>query len=121
MPELLWNAPESFYSYLDEKTFFGWLESLSGVTHVEGTAEGLVIHLRSKRLSKRGLYDLIAIYQRYGGDMTQLAQFIPPESADYFKSPTMYWHRAMFAKPRRRSSNRSNSSLIGRAKARRST
>ena len=121
MPKLRWNAPQLFYSYSDEKSFFQWLESVSGVTRVNGTAEGLVIHLRSSRLSKSAFYDLIAIYQRYGGDMTQLAQFIPPASADYFKSPKMYWHKAMFAIPSRKLPSRSNLSSSGRAKTRRST
>jgi hypothetical protein len=121
MPGLLWNATEFFYSYSDEKSFFQWLESVSGVSRVEGTADGLVIHLRSSRLSKSAFYDLIAIYQRYGGDMTQLAQFIPPASANYFKSPNTYWHKAMFAKPQRKSPGRSNLSSNRRAKARHST
>jgi len=70
-----WNVPIQFGSSLDEKAFFAWLESIGGVTKVEGKGTGLVIHLRSKRISKTALRELFAIYRRYGGDLRELVQF----------------------------------------------
>src|SRR5579862_8515316 len=97
MTVLLWNARMTYGSYGDEKAFFTWLESISGVTRVVGSADhGLVIHLRSKRLSQSALRDLLAIYRRYVGDMSQLAQFLTPENESWFKSPEKYWYKAVF-------------------------
>jgi hypothetical protein len=74
-----WSVPIQFGSYGDEKAFFTWLESIGGVTRVEGRGTGLVIHLRSKRISKTALRELVAIYRRYGGEPGELAQFRPPK------------------------------------------
>jgi len=70
-----WGVPIEFGSSLDEKAFFNWLESIAGVTRVEGRGTGLIIHLRSKRISKAALRELLAIYRRYGGDPRELAEF----------------------------------------------
>jgi hypothetical protein len=51
------------------------LESIGGVTRVEGNGLGLLIHLRSTRISKTTRRELVAIYKRYGGDLQELAAF----------------------------------------------
>jgi hypothetical protein len=78
MATIYWSKSIQFGSYGDEKAFFGWLESIGGVTKVEGRGTGLVIHLRSKRISQTVLRELFAIYRRYGGDLSELANFQPP-------------------------------------------
>ena len=75
MPILHWKVPIKFWSPLDEKALFGWLESIAGVTRVEGKRTGLMIHLRSRRISKTALRELVAIYRRYGGDLSEIEQF----------------------------------------------
>lgn len=97
MPILVWKAPEHFYAYLDEKAFFTWLESISGVTKVLGDSEGLKIHLRSP-VSKNCLYDLIAIYSRYEGNMSELAQLLTENNKSWFKNKNMYWYESVFVK-----------------------
>jgi hypothetical protein len=52
-----------------------WSVPIEFVTRVEGRGTELVIHLRSKRISKTALKELLAIYRRYGGDLSELAQF----------------------------------------------
>ncbi len=63
---LQWAQGPRFYSPGDESAFFAWLESIAGVTRVEGSGSTLRIHFRSKRLSKTALRELAAIYKRYG-------------------------------------------------------
>jgi hypothetical protein len=75
MAKLEWHAPMSYWSPGDEKAFFTWLESIGGVNRVEGRGRVLTIHLRSKRLSRTALRELVAIYKRYKGDMRELAPF----------------------------------------------
>lgn len=72
-PTIRWSVPILFGSALDEKAFFSWLESIPGVKRVEGRELGLLIYFRSKRLSKTAIRELIAIYERYDGDMGDLA------------------------------------------------
>ncbi len=98
MPIIKWNAPMAYWAYSDEKAFFTWLESISGVVSVKGIGRELFIHLRSRRMSRTALMDLIAIYKRYGGDLSQLAQLLTPENEHWFKDPIMYWHKDMFPK-----------------------
>ena len=57
MPRLRWNAPECFYSQLDEDVFFAWLHSITAVRRVESGGNGLVIWLKTRHLSKSALYD----------------------------------------------------------------
>jgi len=75
MATIYWRNSIQFGSPGDEKAFFTWLESIGGVTRVEGRGTGLIIHLRSKRISKTALRELAAIFRRYGGDPGELAEF----------------------------------------------
>jgi hypothetical protein len=93
---LQWRSPV-FGSPGDEKAFFGWLESISGVSRVEGKDQGLIVHFRSRRISERALRELIAISQRYGVDMSQLAQFLTPKNDHWFKARAKYWYKAVFS------------------------
>jgi hypothetical protein len=86
----------NYYSQLDESAFFRWLESISGVTRVVGTPEGLEVTLRSKNLSERALRDLLAIHYRYGLPMRSLAQFETPVNRTWFRSQQAYWYAAVF-------------------------
>lgn len=102
MPVLRWNAPQYFWCYSDEKAFFTWLESITGVKRVKGVGADLFIYLRSSTITDKTLRDFIGIYTRYNGDLSQLAQFLTPKNQAWFKNPEMYWYRAVFNPPKRR-------------------
>ena len=87
-----------YYAQLDEAAFFGWLQAISGVTKVEGTQAGLVVHLRTSRLSEAALRDLLALHFRYGLSMHSLAQFETPRNTSWFKAPDAYWYENVFGK-----------------------
>jgi hypothetical protein len=95
MPKLL-ICEGTYYSQLDEGAFFTWLQSISGVTKVVGTPDGLVVTLRSKRLSQAALRELLALHFRYGLSMQKLAQFETPENSTWFRSPQAYWYAKVF-------------------------
>ncbi|RZJ01316.1 MAG: hypothetical protein EOP39_23660 [Rubrivivax sp.] len=80
----------------DEAAFFAWLKSVPGVIAVAGSGRELHIQLRSKRLSQQGLRELIALYTRYDGNLSDLAQFATEANSDWFKAPNAAWHRAVF-------------------------
>jgi hypothetical protein len=96
MPTLTWNAPMPYFSERDEAAFFNWLQSIPGVVSVTGEGRSLKIRLRSARLSGAALREFIALYERYRGDMTELAQFYNSSNASWFKNREAYWYAKVF-------------------------
>ena len=84
MPHLLIREG-MYFSQSDETAFFHWLESIPGVVRVVGTPDGLVVSLRSRRLSQVALRELLALYFRYGLPMNELAQFETPQNRAWFQ------------------------------------
>ena len=66
----------TYWSDGDEQAFFTWLQSIAGVTGVDGRGTSLRIHLRSRRLSRTTHRELVALYKRYGGDLRELESFV---------------------------------------------
>lgn len=97
MAKLIWTARMHYYSRADEAAFFGWLHSISGVTEVRGQGRELVIQLKSKKLSQTALRELIALYRRYDGNMSELEQFVNDTNRSWFQHPDADWHSAVFA------------------------
>jgi hypothetical protein len=105
MPKLIIHEG-TYYWQSDEAAFYRWLKSIPGVTDVVGKPKGLVVTLRSKRLSQTALRSLLALHFRYGLPMHALAQFETPENTSWFRAPKMYWHSRVFGKQAARSNNR---------------
>lgn len=76
MATLIWRAPMRYYAPGDEAAFFGWLQAIPGVLGVAGTGTELHIAVRSTRLSRASMTELVAIYRRYGGDLRELSLFV---------------------------------------------
>jgi hypothetical protein len=85
-----------YRSYLDEKYFYTWLESLDDVVAVRGTADGLCIDLRDKVLSRSGAYDLLALLARYSYPLIPVRPHIDPGDLAYFRDPRAYWFDELF-------------------------
>ena len=81
-----------FFSYLDEKAFFEWAESIPCV--VETTHGDL--HIASDDLEESDLRDLLAIMTRYQLQMKELQQFLNPENEEWFRSADAYWYESVF-------------------------
>ena len=95
MPSLLiFEGP--YYSQLDEAAFFTWLEAIAGVKRVVGTPDGLVVTLRSSKLSEAALRDMLALHWRYRLPMKDLAKFHNAGNDRWFRNPGSYWHEAVF-------------------------
>jgi hypothetical protein len=89
-----------YFSQGDEAAFFSWLQSIPGVIATEGRGTELHIKLRSKRLSSESLREFIALYLRFKGNMSELAQFATPSNSSWFCSPEAFWHKKVFASSR---------------------
>lgn len=89
------KEPLPFYSYLDEKNFFRWLESIPAVKNVVGTSKGLELSIEMP-IDEPNLRDLIAIMKRYSLDMKSLKTFCDSTNDAWFKNQTAYWYKSVF-------------------------
>lgn len=96
MATLVWHAPMQYLSQGDEAAFFAWLNAIPGVVSVKGYGRELHIRLRSMRLSQNSLRELIALYTRYNGELSELAQFATEANSAWFKASDAVWHHSVF-------------------------
>lgn len=85
-----------YWSPGDEAAFFSWLKSIPGVVAFKGVGRELHIQLKSKRISQSGLRELIALYTRFGGNHSELAQLLTPANQAWLKEPSAFWHTSVF-------------------------
>jgi len=85
-----------YFSQRDEAAFFGWLQSIPGVTSVRGQGLELHIQLHSKRLSRESLLELISLYTRYNGNLHELSEFESDSNRGWFKDKDSYWFAGVF-------------------------
>ena len=100
MATLIWRAPMQYLSAGDEAAFFGWLQTIPGVVSVTGCGRELHIRLRATRISATALREFIALYQRYRGNMRELAQFANSSNASWFMSKEAPWYAKVFGRNR---------------------
>lgn len=81
-----------YLSYLDEKSFYSWLESIEGVAGVQGCVQGLRVDLVDVKVGRSCLSDLIALFVRYSMDVRFLSDVIEYEDKEWFSDPSAYWH-----------------------------
>lgn len=84
----------------DEAAFFSWLQSISGVKAVRGVGRELHIELHSQQLTQEYLRELLALYARYGGEMSELVMFATPDNAHWFTDPLSPWFEKVFSSGR---------------------
>jgi hypothetical protein len=85
-----------FSSQLDEGAFFSWLKKLSCVSEVEGRGDTLYIRVLESKIDEHALRELLALFDRYQIDMSQLAVFDKPEFARWFHNRDAYWYEPVF-------------------------
>jgi hypothetical protein len=85
-----------YYSEYDEAAFFEWLDKLDCVDRYEGQLEILNIYVNQGLLDSGSLYEILAIFRRYGVDMKQLIVFDRDEFASWFRNPQSYWFKDVF-------------------------
>lgn len=88
----------TYYSQGDEAAFFDRLREIPGVIGVVGSPEGLLVTLRSKKLSNVALRELIALHFRYSLPMKELAQFETPKNKNWFRSRAAFWYAGVFGR-----------------------
>lgn len=90
----------TYLSDHDEAVFFEWLGSLKAVTSVRGEPRTEEISVLPERLTDDELRELIALFTRYGVEMSQLSVFRTAKNASWFARPTSYWFKKVFGAKR---------------------
>jgi hypothetical protein len=85
-----------FHHSNDERAFFEWLARIPCVKRYQGEGHrGLVVYLK-RRPRKDDLRELVALCQRYGVNMSQLARFETAANRAWLRDPRKYWYEAIF-------------------------
>ena len=84
-----------FYSEEDEMLFHEWLRRIRAVRKVDHDTDTTLVHVQS-RVSRRDLWELLGVFERYHIDMRQLAQFRTRTNEEWFADPKMYFHKKVF-------------------------
>lgn len=85
-----------YLSENDERRFYDGLKALSGFVKAYGSLEVLHIEL-ADCLSDEDLRELLALFARYGIEMSQLKSFLTEQNCRWFCNiPTAYWHEKVF-------------------------
>lgn len=86
-----------FYSQLDEKYFFEWLQNIKAITRYDGIGDELYLYCKSSVISDQALRDILGLFYRYKVDMKQLAVFLNSKNKEwFFGNPKGYWHKRVF-------------------------
>jgi len=93
----------SYLSAGDEAAFFSWLHSVSGVVAVRGVGSKRHISLKSRRISQASLREFIALYSRFDGKLSELAQFENEFNKTWFPSSAATWYAGVLVEEPNRS------------------
>ena len=75
---------------------FEWLDKLACVEKYEGELDALNIYVNQARVDAGSVYELLALFRRYGVDMAQLRVFDREEFASWFRNPKSHWFKEVF-------------------------
>lgn len=90
----------AYLSDHDEAVFFEWLRRLKAVSSVRGELRTEEITVVPSRLTDDELRELLALFTRYGVEMSQLSVFRTARNASWFARPTSYWFKKVFGAKR---------------------
>ena len=88
-----------YYSLLDQQMFFEWAQRISSIKQCYLSEQTIYIELKSRKLSKRDLYDLLAFLHQYKINMKQLRPFLTKRNQKLFAADKKaYWYNPLFGK-----------------------
>jgi hypothetical protein len=95
-PKRLVVRSVKYYSEYDEDQFFGWLEKIPCVAGSHGKGVDLFVDLNDGKVDDESLRELLALFNRYNVDMSQLAIFESSSNRQWFREPRAYWYAKVF-------------------------
>ena len=85
-----------FFSACDENAFFEWLARLDCVAEYYGEGVDLHILLNGVLLDDSSLRELLALFFRYGVEMTNMYVLETHSNRSWFRNPGAYWYTRVF-------------------------
>jgi hypothetical protein len=85
-----------FYSDNDESAFFSWLDKIGCIESYRGQGDVLYINIVMKKLDDIFLREIIAIFNRYQIEMSQLSVFKDEIKRPWFSDTQSYWFAKVF-------------------------
>ena len=101
MPRLVRNPDGPYGSQGDERAFYEWIERIPCIQKFWGSGPALYLEVPRRRISDACLRELLALFERYDIEMSQLAQFESASNRQWFKSPSKTWYKAVFGRTTR--------------------
>lgn len=88
-----------YFSPKDEEAFFDWLKKIPSIVEFKGVYYTLHLYIKSKRIPKSDLDELIGLFYRYNIDMAQLKIFLNERNKEWFYDNKLaFWHKPVFGK-----------------------
>lgn len=95
-PKELIARSVNFLSALDQEAFADWLDRTNCVVECRAANADRIIVLKGGAISDACLRSLIALFDRYEIEMTQLAAFETSKNRSWFRHPQKYWYAGVF-------------------------
>ena len=96
---LVWKNVR-FYSDLEKKVFFEFVERINAITEYKEENKKLYLYFKSRCISDKDLRALIGIFDRFKIDMKQLSVFLNERNRTWFKDGVGeyvgYWVKKVF-------------------------
>ncbi len=80
----------------DELVFSYWLKNISVIKKIDYKDFDIYLTI-PKRISRRNLLNIIALFYRYRIDMKQLKQFLTKENKYWFHWKGKFWYKKIFS------------------------
>lgn len=89
-------SPLLYFSQSDEDAFFSWLKSIPCVKGFHGVGISLIIDLDETRLDRECLSELLALFFRFGNDMSVFQKISEIEGLEWMCNKDSYWYTRVF-------------------------
>jgi hypothetical protein len=87
----------TFFSQLDETSFFERIDQIKCIKRWEGVSNSIVLHIKTKTISDNCLRELISLFHRYKIEMSQLSCFLDKKNKKwFFDNKESFWHKKIF-------------------------
>ncbi|MBU2705302.1 hypothetical protein KCM76_04880 [Zooshikella marina] len=86
------TQPVTYFSELDEKSFFTWAQDIDCVSSIKMGC----LQLEVAKLNEDSIRELLALFERYKLDPKKLSLALNHENESWFKNPDAFWYQEIF-------------------------
>jgi len=86
----------SYYSPMDEESYFSWLKSIPGYVYCQGVGRDLNVYFNEEGICEDTVYELIGIFSRYNNPMGGLAVLVSCSVGYLIEDRSRWWYSHIF-------------------------